>query len=78
VRERDIDDGKSGESPIANSRFMPLANWPLNLFIKNKKIKKDKEKEACRIPARSRRNPVGYSQNYCLRSILGKKNQKRT
>jgi hypothetical protein len=39
ARERETDEGESGESPTANSRFMPLANWPPNLLKKKKKKK---------------------------------------
>jgi hypothetical protein len=40
-----LDPNHAGESPTANSRFMPLANRPLNLFIKKKK-KREKKKLA--------------------------------
>jgi hypothetical protein len=36
---------RADESPIANSRFMPLANRPQNLFIKKTKTKKTKREK---------------------------------
>jgi hypothetical protein len=36
----------TGESPTANSHFMPLTNQPPNLFIKKKKREREKKKLA--------------------------------
>jgi hypothetical protein len=65
------DPNHAGESPTANSRFMPLANWPPNLFIKKKK-KREKKKLARFWP-----DSGGVSPELLFEEYFGeKKNQK--
>jgi hypothetical protein len=63
---------RAGESPTANSA---RESAPKSVHQK-KRERKRSSLDFGRISARSRRNPVGYCRNYCLRSILGKKKSK--
>jgi hypothetical protein len=65
---------RADESPTANS-----ARESAPKFFHKKKRERERKRSSPdfgQIPARSHRNLAGYRRNYCLRSILGKKNQK--
>jgi hypothetical protein len=71
---------RADKSPTANSLFMPLANRPLNLFIKKKKREREREKKklARFWPDSDQILPKsgGVSPELLFEEYFGEKNQK--